>query len=468
MVKLTSYNYLIRNLRCNNHLLVYNTVNRRFDYKNKDKLNNKLISNFNVKFIKENSYKLNYREFNIEKSLSVILIYSSNKIDHPLFFNIVIKQDNVYKILYIKNTKLDVDMDCKNKVLTYKILDGIDNVKNILFNDTPQYIFYFITKKLELCRIKLNKNSYSLYGYNKLPTINKKIKGNQYCFHNPELNNSWKVNTTLKPSCKLLNFKKGNIADIKTKLNNCSNNNYRRLLRKLLNNDEISELYKKNMKTYIAGKIQNKIEQNQKKIEEKLGDTEIKELYNDVENNLDEENKSILADSLTNFNRYIGTGVSDLVKARTQYKNLLNIVKERQKEYSLASKSAICNGKLIKKLYKINNFIDCQGHCNMDQKCTNISYNRVEKKCNLYESCKLLFNNTFDTYTKKSRLRQQGYNLYEALQRQKNPPISKVPLEIEVIYYIACIMIIFCGGYVLLRILEHIYVFTYYSVYKKE
>ena len=38
---------------------------------------------------------------------------------------------------------------------------------NIKFNDDPRYIFYFSNPTHEICKIKIDNNEYSLYGYNK-------------------------------------------------------------------------------------------------------------------------------------------------------------------------------------------------------------------------------------------------------------------------------------------------------------
>ena len=75
---------------------------------------------------------------------------------------------------------------------------------------------------------------------------------------------------------------------------------------------------------------------------------------------------------------------------------------------------------MIEEIHGVSNLIDCQTLCNnKDLKCKYISYDRNNKKCKLYNSCKLFYNKNFNTYTKKSLLRTDGYNLLEALYRER-------------------------------------------------
>ena len=54
-----------------------------------------------IKHIKGNKYELKVKDVMLGKILKVYLIFSSNYIDNPLFFNIIIKEEKKYKILNI-------------------------------------------------------------------------------------------------------------------------------------------------------------------------------------------------------------------------------------------------------------------------------------------------------------------------------------------------------------------------------
>ena len=78
--------------------------------------------------------------------------------------------------MYVKEDKL------KYKNIKYK--------ENYSFIKKSEYIFHFIDKNINICKVNLNNKEYSVYGYNKLPNIkNKKY----YCKYNKKLNNSWRV-----------------------------------------------------------------------------------------------------------------------------------------------------------------------------------------------------------------------------------------------------------------------------------
>ena len=51
-----------------------------------------------------------------------------------------------------------------------------------------------------------------------------------------------------------------------------------------------------------------------------------------------------------------------------------------------------------------------------------ISYDRKNKKCKLFNTCKLSSSISHDSYSKKSLLRNNGYNIENAILINKNLP----------------------------------------------
>jgi hypothetical protein len=438
--------YNITNIKDDN-LLVYSFKNKRFSCKKKKDINfniqnDKYSSNFLIKQIKLNHYKLYFKYLKMLKYSNIILLFSSNKIDNPLFFNIIHIIDGEYYLIYIN----------KNKII-YKL---IDYNKEIKFNNNSEYVFHFIDKNVNICKVNMNNKEYSVYGYNKLPNI--RDNKNNYCKYNKELSNSWRVNTYINPLCNYINIDK----NIKNTLNKCSNNNYQYLLRKLPNELESLDIVKNHLNKMSAGQIEEKINVNSKIIKDKIGNQEIEEQDNKINNIYEGPYKVVLGNTLEKFSLYLSEGnFKDIFEARKEYIKIVNTVYERQKEYQLASKFSVCSGNMIEEIHGVSNLIDCQTLCNnKDSKCKYISYDRNNKKCKLYNSCKLFYNKNFNTYTKKSLLRADGYNLLEALYREKDPSVSQTPYQIKYFLYFSSICVT-----ILLSLLFYRFIKIFYKLF---
>lgn len=453
--------YLIKNIKCFENLVIYNNHLESFELCHKKDINLSIttekIAKYQIKHIIGNKYELKVKDVMLGKSLKVYLIFSSNYIDNPLFFNIIIKEGKKYKILNISYNDFgnDIITCSEDEKLYFEDLD-VRNLMNINFNDDPKYIFYFSNPTHEICKIKIDNNEYSLYGYNKSPVINGKgEKKNQYCYFNPELRGSWKVNTLENPSCNHIILNKKNKNNIFNELSLCAKNNPYRLLRKLSKEERVLSDYKDNIKGIRAGIVTDKINSNSESINSKIGDVETQEKFEEVEGLLDGPYKVVLGNTLNNFNNYLKEGkFSNIQQAQRQYKAVLNTIKDRHAEYSLARKFGICNGAPFKQMYDVSNVIDCQSHCNANENCKNISYNEKNKTCNLYESCRVLFNRNYDTYTKKSLLRAEGYNLFDAFYRQMSPSIDAMPVFPKLILYLAAFLMIACLSLLIFRFLK--------------
>ena len=90
--------YTIQNIKLDNLILTYNVVTDMFILLDKDKIiiNDQIINKFNIELISENTYNLVMKYKNKVIKKEVILIFSSNKLVNPLFFNIYIKRSFIY------------------------------------------------------------------------------------------------------------------------------------------------------------------------------------------------------------------------------------------------------------------------------------------------------------------------------------------------------------------------------------
>ena len=101
--------YNITNIK-DNYLLIYNFKNNRFQYKNTDDINLNIqndiyTANFLIKK-KTDFFKLYFQYLKLFKSTDIMLVFSSNKIDNPLFFNIIHIINNKYYLLNIKENEI--------------------------------------------------------------------------------------------------------------------------------------------------------------------------------------------------------------------------------------------------------------------------------------------------------------------------------------------------------------------------
>tara|TARA_B100000401_G_scaffold203284_1_gene137086 strand:+ start:1125 stop:2618 length:1494 start_codon:yes stop_codon:yes gene_type:complete len=469
--------YLIKNIHCSENLIIYDTNINKFLFKSELDINksvtNNLISKFKINNIKDRKYKLKFKNLIREDNIIVYLIFSSDKINNPLFFNIIIKEDKnkPYQMLKISSIKFSKEyIECsKDETLSFDILKET-NINKIKFSKKPDNIFYFSNVQHEPCKIKIDDTDYSVYGFNKSPVINKKNinKNENYCYYNPNLNNSWKVDILKNPSCKHIRLNKNEPYKMLNILNKCSFQfGPFKLLNKLPDEKKVIDLYKKEITELKTEQTKNTIDQKKKAIEDKIGNKQLKDEFDVVNNKLDNESKVELANILINFSNYLEEGnFSNITQARRSFSRVLQTVKDRHDEYKLAGKYNICKGDLLKQLNDVSNVIDCQSHCNANDICKNISYNKSAKKCNLYKNCKLLYDDKYNTYTKKSLLKESGYNIYKQYYKKMEPIIDHMPPALKFLYYISAIIVIICLSILLYRFLKiftKIFLCVYYG-----
>tara|TARA_Y100000741_G_scaffold125834_1_gene94858 strand:+ start:4030 stop:5523 length:1494 start_codon:yes stop_codon:yes gene_type:complete len=473
MTKKHEKEYLIKNINCFSNLLTFDINKNKFLLKSELDINksltNNLICKFQIKHIRDKHYELKFKNIYLANRINIFLIFSSDKLNNPLFFNIILKDKNEFKLLNISNINFGKDfIECaRNENLYFDKIEEKD-INKIKFNSDPKYIFYFSNINHELCKIKINNNDYSVYGFNKSPVINKNNinKDENYCYYNPDLINSWRVDLLKNPLCKHIKLKKNNSDKVLKVLEKCSSNGgpYR-LLRELPNEKKVIGLYKKELYEYHAGQTKLTIDEKNKSIQDKIGNDEIKKELDSMNDKLDANSKVELANVLTNFNNYLEQGnFSNISEARGNFSKVLQTIKDRHDEYQLAGKYKICKGNLISELNDVSNVIDCQSHCNANDECRNMSYNRLDKKCNLYKNCKLMRDDNYNSYTKKSLLKESGYNIYQTYYKNMEPTIDNMPAFLKFLYYIAAIIIVICLSILLYRFLK-IFVKIFMCVY---
>lgn len=455
--------YLIKNINCFSNLITFDTNKNKFLFKHENSINksltNNLICKFQIKNIKGAHYELKFKNIYLSSRINVYLVFSSDKIDNPLFFNLIFKDKDEFKILNISHIKLGNDIiECgMNEDLYFDKIKEKD-INKVKFKNDPKYIFYFSNINHELCKIKIENHDYSLYGFNKSPIINKKntSRDENYCYYNPDLMNSWRVNLLKHPSCKHIKLNKDNTDEVLKLLEKCSaNGGPYRLLRQLPDENKVIGLYKKELYEYHAGQTKLTIDEKNKSITDKIGDDKINQELEEVNSKLDANSKVELANVLTNFNSYLEKGnFSNITEARNNFSKVLQTVKARNDEYQLAGKYKICKGDIISELNNVSNVIDCKSHCNANDECRNMSYNRLDRKCNLYKNCRLLRDDKYSSYTKKSLLRESGYNIYQQYFTNMNPVIDDMPVSLKLLYYIAAIIVIICLSILLYRFLK--------------
>ena len=155
-----------------------------------------------------------------------------------------------------------------------------------------------------------------------------------------------------------------------------------------------------------------------------------------MEGLLDGPYKVVLGNTLNNFNNYLKEGkFSNIQQAQRQYKAVLNTIKDRHSEYSLARKFGIYIAP-FKQLFDVSNLIDCRVIV-MRMRIVRIYHIMREIRLVICMNlCRVLFNRNYDTYTKKSLLRAEGYNLFDAFYRQMNPSIDAMPVFTRLIMYL--------------------------------
>ncbi len=442
-----NHHYSIKNLKTEDLLLTYNITKDIFVLldNNKTIINDSFINKFQIKPISSNNYQLvfPYQNKNIKKD--IILIFSSNKLHNPLFFNIYIKnKDNTFQILKSNCN----DLICR----THYVLK--ENISTTKFLKNPSYIFYLTFFNLQPCRISINNKFFNVKGYTKTANINPKFKVSQkniMCNVDRNLQNSWKVKRNKK--CRYIQFKHNKYNN---KLKTCAIDNKMKTL--LSNIPEIPEIFKQYVKKTAlikAGNTQQKTDIAKNNIYSKIGDDTTIQATERLEKTLDPEYKEVLNNSIQKFDK-----IDDNNYTKQNYLTLLKDIQEKNKEYRLIGKYKICEGNKLANVCKVDNVTECQQKCNEIYDCAHISYDRVNKKCRLFNTCKNLkksFKNS--SYTKKSLLRNNGYSLLNAIKLYKNLPIPELPWGIRFGTFICGVIIILSVSMILFKIIKAIFKF---------
>ena len=443
--------YLIKNLKTDSHILCYNIKDNNFLLINKNThiLNEDFIYKYELEYIKENTYYLIYIHKNKTHKQEITFVFSSNTLDNPLFFNIIIKQNTYYKRL---------KSNCKHVICTTHVLpiDKLNDLTNLKFINKSLYIFYLTHETLEPCRIKLYNRDFNVFGYNKAPIINKDLKSSNKttCIYNPDLQNSWKVKKT--KSCNHITFANNTF---NTKLNKCSmNTKGEYLLNKIPSVPEIFKYYVANKQKIKAGELEDKINENEKNIDKKIGDKYTKEKVKETKSGLSNAYKIVLGQTLEDYSNFLNdTSTSDKLDKTaetTKYIAILDEIKERSKEYLLAKKYKVCSGKPIDYHCNVKNLVKCQNKCNENYDCAYVSYNRVNNLCKLFTTCKYKDKYEYDTYAKRSLLRSGGYNIYNSLLLHRNPPIPKISPYFRGFVLLISVFIIICLVAILYKLIK--------------
>ena len=433
-----NYLYIIKNVKSPELILVYNVSNNNFILLDKNKIiiNDNYISNFELHYITEQDYNLVYTYNNKKYKKPIKIVFSSKNHENPLLFNIYTKyNNNSYQIL---------KSNCENILCsTHYVKTKTSTITS--FNKKPAYVFYLSYKNLLPCRIRINNDLFNVQGYTKTPNIlnNKKNKNNQNnqnndynitCNVNRDLHNSYKVKYTNK--CKYINFK-DNVYN--NKLNDCSITNKKYgLLNRIPKISEIFTQLLKRKTLVKAGKVNRKLVKIKNKLDDKLGDNETREYNDKLKNTITPEYKEVLGTVLEDF-----SNLDDDKKTAQEYKKLLSKIYENSKEYKLLGKYKMCKGVKLTNVCNIENVVECQDKCNQIHDCAHLSYDRKKKVCKLFNTCKTMKNDyNHMTYSKKSILRNNGYNLYNSFLLHQNTPIPEMPLFIRIMMFICGTVIV--------------------------
>ena len=195
-----NHDYSIKNIKADNLVLTYNVLTNKFFLldNNTTIINDNYIKKFQLEPISKNNYNLLFTHNNKIKKKEIILIFSSNKLDNPLFFNIYIKNKN--------NTFDILKSNCNSYICyTHQILK--QNMTTTKFKKNGSYIFNLTYFNLQLCRISIKNKDYNVLGFTKTANINPNIKvssNNIMCNVDRNLQNSWKVKRDKR--CRYITF----------------------------------------------------------------------------------------------------------------------------------------------------------------------------------------------------------------------------------------------------------------------
>ncbi len=451
--------FYIKNLLCNKSVLIIDN-NKKFytdNIDNKKKFNNSLY-NFDISNL--NKLKNDIYSLNINNTI-FYLIFSNKYSDSALFFNIVIRENNKFYLLKFDYYNIVI----KKKQFLKKYAMKTNNILDYKFIKNKKFIFYFSYKKENLCKIKLNNKQNVIKHYVKIPIIRNDInrKNISYCkLNNDDIANTVPINE-YDINC---NFLKNIDNKNNKKLEKCSYSKKNYLITEIpsIKKIIINLLNKK----YImnAGKIKENLEIKQNNIDKKLQDSSISELTNELNHTLDDSYKLILSDTVNDFSNYlndqnISTKTHDVKKISKAYKELLLDIKERNSEYKLIKKYNICNNAPIKTYCPVKNLLNCQKLCNNNDNCRFISYNSKNNKCKLFNKCIPTSNYKYNTFVKKSLLRNEGYNWINRFLLSRNLPIPERPLWVDVLFFIASIIFVISLASIGARLFIIVFKFIY-------
>lgn len=455
--------YTIKNVKNENLLLTYHITDKKFLLldNNTPIINTSFINYFMLEFINTDHYMLIFIRNKKKYKINVKLVFSSNKIDNVLLFNIYIKNPN--------NSYTLLKTNCKNIICKSHYLLNIntnENKNENKFKKDKTYVFYLNYLNLQPCRIRLNKQLFNVYGYTKTPNI-KNINNNTQntdnntqntnnikntenynitCNVNRDLDNSWKVK--FNNNCKYIHFKDNQYNE---KLQKCSTNNKSSfLLNKLPNLVKIfKDLVNKN-KTIKAGDQQKKIDDAKKIIDSKVGNESTRNAVNKLEKTLPPEYREVLAESLDNFSKLDKDSLT-----KDNYIELLQDLYEKKKEYKLIGKYKMCEGVKLTNVCNVENVVQCQKKCNEIYDCAHLSYDNRKKVCKIYNTCNKL-KDSFDhsSYSKMSLLRNNGYNIYNSILIHKNMPIQEIPTFIRLMTFVCGVIIIVSLSMIIFKIIK--------------
>ena len=456
-------NFYIKNLECNKSVLIINNEKTFYtdNIENKKTFKNNLY-NFDISHL--HKIKNNLFSFNINNIL-FYLIFSNIHSDSALFFNIIIKKN---KELYILKFDYYNILDKKKQILKKYPMKN-NNITDLKFIKNKKFIFYFSYKSTNLCKIKLNNKENMIKHYVKIPIIRNDIKTKNvsYCkLDNDDLKNTPPVDDT-NINC---NFLKNIHGKTNIKLDKCSmsTNNYlikeipsiKKIIMNLINKKLIIN----------AGKIDKNLNINQENINNKIQDPTISELTNELQHTLDDSYKIILSETVNDFSSYltdnnINNKTHDIKNVSNAYKNLLLDIRERNAEYGLVKKYKMCNDIPIKTYCPVKNLLSCQKLCNNNFDCRFISYNEKNNKCKLFNKCTLKTQYKYNTFIRKSLLRNDGYSWINRFFLSRNSPIGNRPFWVDVLFFIASIILIISltniGSRLIIIVIKFIYCLFY-------
>jgi len=443
--------YSIKNIKAEDLVLSYNISSDKFFLiDNNTVINNEnYIKKFKIEYLSHNNYYLLFKKDNTIIKKEIILIFSSNKLDNPLFFNIYIKNNNSKNNNSKNNEFYILKSNCNAYICyTHKIIKK--NMKSTKFKKNGSYIFNLTYFNLEPCRISLKNKDYNVLGFTKTAKLNPTSKNsskNIICNVDRNLQSSWKVKRN--KDCEFIDFSDNTY---QKKLKNCAiDNKMKTLLNKIPSIPYIFKQYVKNTTLMSAGDTKEKTDTSKNKIQNSIGDDQTEFATERLEKTLSPEYKEVLDKSIQDFDK-----LDEKNYNKENYLTLLKDIYEKNKEYTLIGKHKKCIGNKLTNICNIENIVGCQKKCNEIYDCAHISYDRKNKKCKLFNTCKLTSSYAHDSYSKKSLLRNNGYSLINAISGYKNLPIPQLPWGIRFSTFICGIIIILCASMILHKIIKAI------------